>query len=153
MIKKHSLIFGNLKKSFPCVKFCNYYRMKYKSQENGYTQNNKLFGCHFIILFSFRIIKVEQPVARLPPHRSLRAVFSHRALQDRSLSHSRYSPYIPSLSSGSRYSDLGCRNLKISHEVSKSSPIIGLALTPSIQPLHQDFLCSIIEYAESLTIP
>lgn len=32
-------------------------------------------------------IKVDQPVARLPPHRSRRAVFPHRALQNCSLPH------------------------------------------------------------------
>ena len=36
------------------------------------------------------LIEVEQPVTRLPPHRSLRAELPHKALQNCSLAHGTY---------------------------------------------------------------
>ena len=114
-----------------------------------------LISDHFVTCaskFHFLVIKVEQPVARLPPHRSLRAVFSHRALQERSLSHSGYSPDIPSLSSLSKYSDLRLRDFKVLHQFIESCPIIGFSLAPSIQPLVEDFLCSFIIVTQSFSI-
>jgi hypothetical protein len=38
-------------------------------------------------VFYQKTIEVEQPVTRLPPHRSLRAELPHKALQNCSLAH------------------------------------------------------------------
>src|SRR3989442_14591568 len=56
----------------------------------GLTQNNKpnSGGTRTTLAISgFKGIAVGTPVARCPPHRSRRAVFPHRALQNDSLTH------------------------------------------------------------------
>jgi hypothetical protein len=83
------------------------------------------------------VIAVGRPVTRPPPHRSRRAVFPHRALQEYSLPQS--SLGTPSGHSRRRTpDDVRALNPEVVQQVSKPGPRIAPPLTATIEPFEQD---------------
>ena len=97
-------------------------------------------------------IAVGRPVTRPPPHRSRRAVFSHRALQEDSL------PQVGlglegCLSRLGSSNDPWSGNLKALQYCGVALPGITVALATPIEPLHQDTYGSVKELLQTGSIP
>jgi hypothetical protein len=97
-------------------------------------------------------IAVGTPVTRRPPHRSRRAVFPHRALQQDSLPHSSSGPrgclsplWIPDDSWPFDF-----EALQYSHE---ALPVIAVPLASPVEPLQESTQRAIEELLEARTVP
>ena len=82
-------------------------------------------------------IAVGLPVTRQPPHRSRRAVFSHRALQKYSLPHSDLSRRSCPSRFRSSYNPWPLYVEEL-YQLLEASPVVAAALTASVEPLEED---------------
>src|SRR5712692_2191881 len=105
-----------------------------------------------MFLCSFRAIAVGRPVTRPLPHRSRRAVFSHRALQTYSLPHVGLShqdcllwPWPPN--------NPWAFDLEVLEYFCVAVPVVATSLATPIEPLHQDTYGSVKELLQTGSIP